>query len=181
MHVAVEKGAKVGADFKFYVEWLIQERYAPRGAEAWLTYVKDRGNEANHELVPMTNQDATGVLRFTEALLRGVYELPNIVPRIPEKKLRISYHFPKGTYLIAGCEGQVGSFDEATRTMTLKRVSLWRRLRAWPKVFWRYYQSLREVNGRLVSFHVADTFAFDVFRPLKGMVFSDGTTIGLSS
>lgn len=86
MHAAVDKGADKDKSFQSYVKWLIDEHYAPRGAESWLTYVKDRGNEANHELVVMSRDDAIGVLRFTEALLRGIYELPNIVPKLPEKK-----------------------------------------------------------------------------------------------
>ncbi len=84
MHTAVEKGAKKGLTFQGYVRWLVKERYAPRGAEQWLDYIRNRGNEANHEIVVMTRDDAIGVLRFTEALLRDVYELPGLVPVPPE-------------------------------------------------------------------------------------------------
>ena len=80
MHTAVEKGANEGQSFQQYVKWLVDERYAPRGAEDWLDYIRGRGNEANHEIVVMGKKDAEGVLRFTEALLRGVYELPKLVP-----------------------------------------------------------------------------------------------------
>jgi hypothetical protein len=83
MHVAVEKGAKENLSFRSYVEWLVEERYAPRGAEPWLDYVRQRGNDANHEIALMTREDAVGVLRFTEALLRAVDELPAAVPRAP--------------------------------------------------------------------------------------------------
>ena len=85
MHVAVEKGAKANLSFQQYVKWLIQEHYVPRGAEGWLDYIRARGNEANHEIVVMNKNDATGVLLFTEALLRGVYELPGLVPAIAEQ------------------------------------------------------------------------------------------------
>lgn len=85
MHVAVEKGAKENLTFQHYVKWLIDERYAPRGAEEWLDYIRGRGNEANHEIVVMNKDDATGVLRFTEALLRGVYELPSLVPPLSQE------------------------------------------------------------------------------------------------
>ena len=81
MHVAVEKGAGKGLKFAEYVKWLIAERYAPKGAETWLTYVRNRANEANHEIVLMKKDDAVGVLRFTEALLRDVYELGELVPK----------------------------------------------------------------------------------------------------
>jgi hypothetical protein len=85
MHVAVEKEADKNKTFQQYVKWLIDERYAPRGAEEWLDYIRDRGNEANHEIVVMNKEDAIGVLGFTEALLRGVYELPNLVPSLSEE------------------------------------------------------------------------------------------------
>ena len=80
MNVSVEKGAKEGLRFAQYVEWLVEQAYVPKGSEGWVTYVKDRGNEANHEIVPMTEADAIGVLRFTEQLLRNMFELPNLIP-----------------------------------------------------------------------------------------------------
>jgi hypothetical protein len=82
MHIAVEKGAKDNLSFQKYVQWLIEQRYAPRGAEVWVDYIRDRGNDANHEIIVMTKDDATGVLRFTEALLRNVYELASLVPEV---------------------------------------------------------------------------------------------------
>ena len=84
MHTAVEKGADKNKSFQQYVKWLIDERYAPRGAEEWLDYIRARGNEANHEIVVMKKEDAVGVVGFTEALLRGVYELPKMVPSLGE-------------------------------------------------------------------------------------------------
>lgn len=83
MHVAVEKGAKEDLSFQKYAEYLVSEHYAPRGADVWLDYIRRRGNEANHELVIMNNEDAIGVLKFTEMLLRSVYELPALVPLPP--------------------------------------------------------------------------------------------------
>jgi len=83
MHTAVDKGAATSLSFQQYVEWLVSERYAPRGAETWLDYIRTRGNEANHEIVVMGKEDAKGVLLFTEALLRSVYELPGLVPPVP--------------------------------------------------------------------------------------------------
>ncbi|MEX2031668.1 MAG: DUF4145 domain-containing protein [Dehalococcoidia bacterium] len=83
MHVAVEKSAKENQSFAYYVRWLADEHWIPPGAEVWVTYIKDRGNEANHEIVLMTRDDAVGILRFAEALLRNVYELPAAVPPLP--------------------------------------------------------------------------------------------------
>ena len=81
MHVAVDKGAEENQSFKRYVGWLVREHYVPKGGEGWLGYVKDRGNEANHEIPNMTAEDAKALLEFTEALLRNVYSLPAAVPK----------------------------------------------------------------------------------------------------
>lgn len=83
MHIAVEKGADPGKSFVAYVEWLISERYAPRGAESWVDYIRTRANEANHQIELMTQEDAKGILGLTEELLRITYELPSSVPPLP--------------------------------------------------------------------------------------------------
>ncbi|MBI4299338.1 MAG: DUF4145 domain-containing protein [Chloroflexi bacterium] len=87
MNVAVSKGADEGLQFAPYVEWLMKEGYVPKGSDGWLRYIKDRGNEANHQIVPMNSDDARGVLSFTEQLLRNVYVLPNLVPPKPASQL----------------------------------------------------------------------------------------------
>ncbi len=89
MHVAVEKGILEEGEktrnlsFLECVNWLIEQRYAPRGAENWVDYIRERGNEANHEIVVMTEKDAGPVIFFTEALLSGMYELEGLVPQLP--------------------------------------------------------------------------------------------------
>ena len=81
MNVAVEKCAAEGLHFVEYVEWLLPKGYAPTMSEGWVTYIKDRGNEANHEIVPKGQEEAIAVLKFTEQLLRNIYELPSLVPK----------------------------------------------------------------------------------------------------
>ncbi len=83
MHVAVEKGAPQNKSFLEYVEWLVDEHYVPKGGEGWVDYIRTRGNEANHEIAAVSKQDAEAVLRFTEELLRMVYELPAAIPQSP--------------------------------------------------------------------------------------------------
>ena len=80
MHVAVDKGAGKDLNFLGYVDWLVAERWIPRGGESWVDFIRQRGNDANHELPHMTREDAEGILQFTEMLLRNVYELPAAVP-----------------------------------------------------------------------------------------------------
>ena len=84
MNVSVQKGAKERLPFVQYVEWLVKEGYVPKGSEGWLEYIKDRGNEANHVIVPMTKEDAEGLLTLTEQLLRNMFELPGLVPTVTE-------------------------------------------------------------------------------------------------
>ena len=80
MNVSVANGAEEGLSFAQYVEWLVGEGYVPKGSQKWVDYIRSRGNEANHEIRSMTKEDAVGVLRFTEQLLRNMYELPDLVP-----------------------------------------------------------------------------------------------------
>jgi hypothetical protein len=42
---------------------------------SWVDKIKEVGNDANHELVPITEQQATDVATFTEQLLRLAYEM----------------------------------------------------------------------------------------------------------
>ena len=84
MHVAVDMGADEGRRFQEYVEWLASEGWIPRSGESWVDFIRQRGNEANHDLPHMTREGAEGILKFTEALLRNVYELPALVPSPPD-------------------------------------------------------------------------------------------------
>jgi hypothetical protein len=55
----------------------------PAGAKDWVDHIRQRGNEANHEIAMMSAADAQELLVFVEMLLRLVYEFPN---RLPKKK-----------------------------------------------------------------------------------------------
>jgi hypothetical protein len=76
MHVAVDCGAKPGMSFVEYVTYLADNHYVPPRATAWLDRIRTRGNEANHQIVLMTEPDAKERLTFSEMLLRLVYEYP---------------------------------------------------------------------------------------------------------
>lgn len=82
MHVAVDKGAGEGEPFATYVEFLTEKHFIPTGAEVWVDYIRNRANEANHEINLMTQADADALVRLTTQLLRNVYELPGAVPAI---------------------------------------------------------------------------------------------------
>lgn len=77
MHIAVDKaGAKEGDTFINYVSHLKKSKYIPQGSEKWLKYLKDLGNEKNHEIKIGTKKEAEKILKFIELLLIFTYELP---------------------------------------------------------------------------------------------------------
>ena len=83
MNVSVEKGAKEGLSFAEYVKWLVDQGYAPKGSDGWVDYIRDRGNDANHQIVPMAKEDAISIIGLTEQLLRNMFELPGLIPPKP--------------------------------------------------------------------------------------------------
>ena len=105
MNVAVTKGAEAGKHFAEYVEWLLMEGYAPRGSEGWVKYIKDRGNEANHQIVSKEYDEAVGVLLFTEQLLRNLFGLPSLVPTAPASRSTTDHNEPYPPANHAGTPG----------------------------------------------------------------------------
>jgi hypothetical protein len=76
MHIAVSKGAKDGLSFKEYVEYLDSIGYIPPDGKAWVNHIREKGNEANHEIVIMEKEDAEDLISFLEMLLKFIYEFP---------------------------------------------------------------------------------------------------------
>ncbi len=76
MHIAVEKKAPIGKSFIEYVEYLSDNHYVPPDGKEWVDYIRTKGNEANHEIVLMDEEDAKDLIVFTEMLLKFVYEFP---------------------------------------------------------------------------------------------------------
>jgi hypothetical protein len=76
MHIAVQKGAKPGQTFVEYVNHLSDKRFVPPDSEAWVDLIRQKGNEANQEIVIMSEKDAQQLLGFLEMLLRFMYEFP---------------------------------------------------------------------------------------------------------
>lgn len=83
MHIAVLQGAKAGQSFFEYITYLAKEGYVPPNGTVWVDYIRRRSNEANHEIVLMTKEDAIALIAFVEMLLRFIYELPNLAPAAP--------------------------------------------------------------------------------------------------
>lgn len=79
MHIAVSKGADKDKGFTYYAKYLADKHYVPPDATGWVDHIKDKGNEANHEIVIMGEEDAKDLLAFSEMLLKVIYEYPATV------------------------------------------------------------------------------------------------------
>ncbi|MBT3313197.1 MAG: DUF4145 domain-containing protein [Anaerolineae bacterium] len=80
MHIAVDRGATEGENFWAYVQYLNDNNYIPPNGGGWVDYIREKGNEANHEIVVMEEMDAFRLLSFVEMLLKFIYEFPSMLP-----------------------------------------------------------------------------------------------------
>lgn len=55
---------------------LDQNGFIPKDCKPWVDHIRNKGNEANHEIVIMSKEDAKNLLTFMEMLLRMMYEFP---------------------------------------------------------------------------------------------------------
>jgi hypothetical protein len=76
MNVAVSKGAAEGEQFITYIEYLDSKGYVPPDGKRWVDHIRQKGNEATHEIKQKWQHDAQTLITFTEMLLRFVYEFP---------------------------------------------------------------------------------------------------------
>jgi hypothetical protein len=81
MHIAVDKGAPQDGTFAQCIDFLAKQGYVPPGGKEWVDQIRSQGNEANHEIVLKSKDDANEVIGFAEMLLRFIYELPARVRR----------------------------------------------------------------------------------------------------
>lgn len=81
MHIAVSKGASEGLKFIEYVEYLAENNYIPPDAKDWVDHIRDKGNEANHEITIITKAEAEELLSFMEMLLKVIYEFPSRIKK----------------------------------------------------------------------------------------------------
>jgi len=85
MNIAVSQGAPAGKSFVQYVEYLAENGYVPPKGKGWVDHIRTKGNEATHEIVAMSKDDAEELISFSEMLLKFIYEFPS---RIPPPKQR---------------------------------------------------------------------------------------------
>lgn len=81
MHIAVSKGDKEGKKFIEYIEYLSNKGFIPPDGRDWVDQIREKGNEANHEIVIMNKDDAEELISFIEMLLKFIYEFPSKIKK----------------------------------------------------------------------------------------------------
>ena len=76
MHIAVEQGAEEGKQFAHYVTYLTEKGFVPPNANKLLEFIRQIGNQKNHEIVLASAIEAKKTLKFIESILQFAYELP---------------------------------------------------------------------------------------------------------
>ena len=81
MNIAVTQGAEEGKPFISYVEYLANSGYVPPNGKGWVDHIRQKGNEATHEIALMSKADAEELISFIEMLLKFIYEFPARIPK----------------------------------------------------------------------------------------------------
>ena len=76
MNIAVSKGAKEGLTFIEYVQFLADNNFIPPDAKDWVDHIRQKGNEATHEIAIRSREEAEELISFIEMLLKIIYEFP---------------------------------------------------------------------------------------------------------
>jgi len=76
MHIAVEQKAPEGKTFMEYINYLDEKGFIPPNGKEWVDHIRNKGNEANHEIVLMEKDNVSDLLNFIEMLLKFIYEFP---------------------------------------------------------------------------------------------------------
>lgn len=78
MHIAVDNNAEEDKGFTFYAQFLLDSHFVPPKAESWVNFIKEKGNQANHEIKTVEKKEAETILLFSGMLLKNIYEFPEI-------------------------------------------------------------------------------------------------------
>jgi hypothetical protein len=74
MNLAVQHGANYSLKFIEYVDFLEKNNWVPPNGKKWVDKIRQKGNEANHEINLINKSDAEQILKFLEMLLKFNYE-----------------------------------------------------------------------------------------------------------
>lgn len=76
MHISVDCGAEEGKKFAYYVEYLDQNNFIPTNCKKWVDIIRNKGNEANHEIIILNENDAKQLIQFIQIMISVIYEMP---------------------------------------------------------------------------------------------------------
>jgi hypothetical protein len=76
MNVAVAEGADEDKDYNTYVNYLNSKNLVPTKCKFLIDKIRVDGNDANHKIRSVTEEEATVLLTLVELLLKTTYELP---------------------------------------------------------------------------------------------------------
>ena len=79
MYIAISKGSPPGLPFQKYVDELAAKGFVPPDGKEWVNHIREKGNEATHEITIMSKDDAEDLITFIEMLLKFMYEFPTIM------------------------------------------------------------------------------------------------------
>ena len=85
MNIAVQKEAPENKKFIEYVDYLSEKGYVPPDGRSWVNYIRQKGNEATHEIKLMNKKDAEELVVFSEMLLKFIYEFPGLMSKPVEQ------------------------------------------------------------------------------------------------
>lgn len=74
MHVAVQEGAEEDKNFVFYVNYLNDNGYVPKKSKHLLEFLRNQGNDANHDVIVLKKDEAEKIISFIELILTFMYE-----------------------------------------------------------------------------------------------------------
>ncbi len=80
-HVAEEKGVAAGSPFNACIDYLVANNWVPKNAAAWADKIRKLGNAATHKLAVMDESQAREIVKFTQWLLKFVYEFEADAPK----------------------------------------------------------------------------------------------------
>jgi len=77
MHIAVDLGAKENKNFVDYINFFVEENYINKKTRDWVDKIRSYGNDQNHQIIIGVKDNAENIIKFTEMLMRIIYEFPN--------------------------------------------------------------------------------------------------------
>lgn len=86
MHIACQEGAGENLSFGKYVQFLKGNGYVTKPGQAWAESILKMGNIANHTLECYSKDEAELVMRFTEMMLKTIYETPGFHDELVAEK-----------------------------------------------------------------------------------------------